>query len=282
MSKRLSRGFRRCAAWGGLSAALCFSFLAARAQSGIETPASDESGPIASVTLPDAPGAAGLSAVADRGRTNLEAFADSGVDGAAKAGAATSTLPEASHTEKYIEPGQAAPKLSVGDKVLLGFRDAFSPFAAVGWIASAGYEQLLNGSPNYGTDRGAFGQRLGAAALRDSSEGVFSDSVMSPLLREDPRYYRMGPGHNFVLRLVYAGTRTIITRTDGGKTSPNLALLAGTLAGSALASPYYPPVNRGATQTMLTFGGSLGGTAVGDVVSEFLADVEGMFHPHKK
>jgi hypothetical protein len=174
------------------------------------------------------------------------------------------------------------PTLDAGDKVLLGLRDAVSPFAAVGWLASAGYEQALNGNPNYGTDRGAFGQRLGAAALRDMSEGVFTDSVLSPVFHEDPRYYRMGPSHNFFIRLVYAGTRPIIGRTNGGHTTINFASLGGNLAGSALASAYYPPINRGFTQTMETFGGSLGGSAVGDVVSEFLSDVVHLVHPKQK
>jgi hypothetical protein len=162
--------------------------------------------------------------------------------------------------------------------VLLGLRDSVSLFSAVGWVATAGYEQAVNGSPNYGTDRGAFGQRLGAAAIRDSTEEVFGDSVMSPIMHEDPRYYRMGSSHRFIVRLIYAGTRPIVTRTDGGRTSPNFALLAGTLAGAALTNAYYPQLNRGPTQTMETFGGSLGGSAVGYVVSEFYADVMHAFH----
>jgi hypothetical protein len=193
----------------------------------------------------------------------------------------SAVLPEASHTTKFIEPGQDAPVLTTGDKVALGLRDAVSPFAIVGWFASAGYEQALNGSPNYGTDRGAFGQRLGAAALRDISEGIFSDSVMSAAFHEDPRYYRMGPSHNFFARLAYASTRPILSRTDSGHGTPNFALLTGTLAGSALASAYYPPVNRGAAQTFATFGGSLGGSAIGDVVGEFLGDVMHHFAPKR-
>jgi hypothetical protein len=204
-------------------------------------------------------------------------------DPAPKAGPAAtnglgSTTSAASHTQKYIEPGQTAPTLSADDKVLLGLRDAFSLFSAAGWFTDAGYEQLVNGSPNYGTDRGALGQRLGAAAIRDITEGVFTDSIMSPILHEDPRYYRMGPGHNIFVRAIYAGTRPIITRTDGGHTTINLALLAGTAGGSALTNTYYPPLNRGFTQTAETFGGSIGGSALGDLVSEFYDDI---FHPHR-
>jgi len=234
----------------------------------------------ASLTLPDEPGTLrASSSAAASPLLDAQSASASAKTAVPPSGA---TLPEASHTEKYIEPGQAAPKLSAGDKALLGLKDAFSPFAAVGWLTSAGYEQVLNDSPNYGTDRGAFGQRLGAAAIRDASEGVFSDSIMSPLMHEDPRYYRLGPAHNFFARAVYAATRPIITRTDGGRTSPNFALLTGTLAGSALTNTYYPQLNHGTTQTLETFGGSLGGSAVGDLVSEFYDDVIGMFHSGHK
>jgi hypothetical protein len=188
-------------------------------------------------------------------------------------------MPVASKTQKYIEPDQIAPTLSTNDKALLGLRDAFSPFAAVGWFASADYEQLINGSPNFGSDGGAYGQRLGAAAVRDSSEGVFSDSVMSSFFHEDPRYYRMGPTHHFLVRFIYSGTRPIFTRTDGGHSTPNLAFLSGTMGGAALTNLYYPQVNRGISQTLQTFGGSLGGAALGDVVSEFYADFKHMLHP---
>jgi hypothetical protein len=192
----------------------------------------------------------------------------------------------AAHTTKYIAAGQSAPKINAGDKILIGLRDAGSLFGAAGWVASASYSQILNGSPNYGApDNGrggkAFAQRLGAAAARDSSEGIFTDAVMASVLHEDPRYYKMGPGHNFFKRAVYAVTRPIITRTDGGRTTINFALLSGNLAGSALTQAYYPPVNRGFSQTMQTFGGSLGGSAVGFAVSEFLGDVLQTIHLKK-
>jgi len=185
----------------------------------------------------------------------------------------------ASRTQKYIETDQIAPALSAGDKALLGLRAAFSPFEATGWFISADYTQLVNGSPNYGTDRGAYGQRLGAAAVRDTSEGIFSDSVMAGFLHEDPRYYRMGAGHHFLVRLVYSATRPIVGRTDGGRITPNLALLSGTAGGAALTNLYYPQVNRGFSETLQTFGGSLGGSAISDVVSEFYADLKHKIHP---
>lgn len=182
---------------------------------------------------------------------------------------------------KYIGAGQSAPKLTVHDKVVLGLRDAVSPFSALSWVSAAAFEQVTDGSPNYGQTGKGFAQRLGAAAARNVSEGIFTDSILSPVLHEDPRYYRMGPGHNFVKRLVYAGTRPLITRTDGGRTTPNFALLGGELAGSALTQAYYPPLNQGFTEVAKTFGGSVGSTALGCVMTEFFPAVFGSMHTKK-
>lgn len=180
--------------------------------------------------------------------------------------------------DKYILPGQSVPKINGHDKFILGVRDAFSPLAVAGWIASAGYEQVFNQSPNYGQTGKGFAQRLGASAARDVTEGIFSDSIMAPLLREDPRYYKLGRGHNVVHRLLYAGTRELITRTDGGRQTVNLALLSGNLGGAVLTNAYYPENNRGFQETAKTFGGSIGGSALGFVVSEFLSDTLSFVH----
>ena len=77
---------------------------------------------------------------------------------------------------------------------------------------------------------------------------------------------------------MYAGTRGLVTRTDGGHTTLNLSNIGGNLAGSAMTNLYYPQLNRGLSQTMQTFGGSVGGSALGFVVSEFLSDTLEALH----
>jgi len=172
-------------------------------------------------------------------------------------------------TLKYIPAGWTAQPLTAHDKVVLAFKDSYSPFSFLGIIFSAGYSHAVNGQPNYGTDKGAFGQRLGATAIRDTSEQLFTDAVFSPMLHEDPRYYVEGPQYNFFHRVIYAGTRPIITRTDSGKFTPNFALLLGYGAASAISYSYYPSINQNAKDTVATFGGGLAGAAIGDLVSEF-------------
>lgn len=181
------------------------------------------------------------------------------------------------HT-KIIQPDMVAPKLSPGDKVLLGLANATSSRALSSWVAASVYEQAFNRAPNYGQTAKGFAQRFGASVARDSSETIFSDSVLAPILREDPRYYRLGPGHSFLSRVSYAATRVVMTRGDSGAATVNFSLLGGNLAGAALTQAYYPARNTGLGPTMKTYGASLGGSAVGFVFDEFLRDALALVH----
>ncbi len=184
------------------------------------------------------------------------------------------------HHDVTIAPGQTVPRLSGKDKRVLGLEQSFTLFSAVGWITSAGYSHLVNGSPNYGTDSGAFGMRLGATAVRATSQNMLGNALFAPLFHQDPRYYKLGKGNNFLRRAIYAATRAVITRNDDGANRPNYSLLAGNLAGAALTNAYYPTLNQGFGPTAKTFGSSVGGSAIGFVVSEFLSD--GLEYAHLK
>lgn len=275
-SKRISRSFVRRQSILLLSLGLAAATVpVASAQMASQSQAVSQS---ATADLPDAPDAALNKSVEVAG--NFSTSADPSFDSASTTHAAPQTK-MASRWDKVILPGQQAPALSGKDKYLLGARDAVSPYSIASWFISSGYSHLTNGPPNYGTDKGAYGQRLGAAALRDMSEDFFSTSVMATALHEDPRYYRMGRDHSIGRRVLYAATRVLITRTDSGKATPNFALITGNLEGAALTNAYYPPLNHGVSQTMLIFGSSLGGSALGFGVSEFLDDALQLAHIKK-
>jgi hypothetical protein len=192
------------------------------------------------------------------------------------------TAPYASRFTKYIPADERGMKISAGDKIILGLKDVVSPFSFAGIVVSAGYAHVTNGEPNYGTDKGAFGQRLWATAVRDSTEGFFTDSVMSPILHEDPRYYVEGSQYSFVHRTLYAATRPLITRTDSGHSTVNGALLIGYAFAAALSYAYYPKNNQDFHDVASTYGGSIGGAALGDLVSEFADDILQAVHIEKK
>ena len=181
------------------------------------------------------------------------------------------------HT-KFILPNQRAQNLAPHDKMLIALEDVYSPLNFGGIIAAAGYEQLRNGQPNYGTDRGAFGERLGAAGIRDTAQGVFTDGVYAPLLHEDPRYYVEGSQFSLLHRALYAVTRPVITRSDSGHATINGALLLGYVSATALNNAYYPSVNRNVRDNAEAFAGSLGGSALGFFLTEFTSSLWGDLH----
>jgi hypothetical protein len=227
----------------------------------------------AMLTLPDSPGA--VRASADSGGSS-SSLADSPADATP-----ARQRPMAAPSDRFILPGQPAPRLSVKDKFAMGAKDSISPFSIASWFTSAGWAQLTNVAPNYGTDKGAFGERLGAAAIRDISEDFLSTAVMASAFHQDPRYYKMGRHHRIGRRIIYAATRAIIARSDSGRMEPNYSLLAGNLAGSILTNAYYPPSNHGFKETMEIFGGSVGGSALGFGISEFLSDGLAIVHLKK-
>jgi hypothetical protein len=175
----------------------------------------------AMLTLPDAPEATSSSASAPLAQMQAAApYASTGI----------AQNPQFNPLRRIVPPGAQPSPLTVGDKILYGFHNSITPFSTAGWVVSAGYSQLRNSSPNYGTNGKAFAQRLGATAARNVSESVFSYSIMAPIFHEDPRYYVMDRGHPIVKRTFYALTRALITRTDSGQATPNFALISGNLA----------------------------------------------------
>lgn len=230
--------------------------------------------------LPDSPGAVRTGTAVASSSSNV---ASSSFDPApaGQAGRGSHAVRRASPTDDVIEAGEQAPTLTPGNKFVMGVKSAVSPFSVAGWVGSAGWSHLTNGAPNYGTDSGAFGQRLGATAIRNTSQDFFSTSIMANVLHEDPRYYKLGRGHSVTKRILYAVTRPLITRTDSGRETANLALLSGNLAGAILTNAYYPSPNRGFSETAKTFGSSIGGSAIGFGVSEFLSDALRLVHLKK-
>jgi hypothetical protein len=181
-----------------------------------------------------------------------------------------------------VPEGWSAQQLTAGQKFAYSIRESYSFDSFAEMFIAAGWGQWRNGEPNYGTDRGAFGERLGASAIHETTENIFSDGIMAPILHEDPRYYVDGSSHNVVHRALYAATRPLITRTDSGHSTVNISLLTGYAASAAVTYGYYPPINQNFHDTAATYGDSLLGAALGFLYDEFSPDIYGALHLHKR
>jgi hypothetical protein len=219
--------------------------------------------------LPDAP-SANLSGSASR---------SSAVPDAADAGLPS---PVAGKYDTVILPGQTAVPLHGMQKAVYGLHDAFNPLQLAGITLSAGWSQLIDSAPHYGTNGEAFGKREGVAALRSTIQTLATDAIFSPMFHDDPRYYELGDGHRFLNRVVYAATRVVITRSSHSTQQRiNAPLLLGYASAAAMNNLYYPDRDTGGKETLKSWGGSLGGAALGFEVSEFLDDALKMVHLRK-
>ncbi len=214
--------------------------------------------PNAPASLPDAP----TPAVS----TSSSIQADSSATQPAAAGEAARYAPIYART---IFPGETARPLTVREKYIYAGRQMVEPINFLPALFSAGEGQYRNSDPRYGTDAGAFGQRLGAALVREDSDRLFTNAVFPALLHEDPRYFRMGTGSD-VRRVEYALGQVFIARTDSGKSIPNYAGLLGRGIAAGLTQAYYPDTSRGGGVVLRGFGYSLGGLAVFNILREFV------------
>jgi hypothetical protein len=193
---------------------------------------------------------------------------------ATQSGLATAAMPVAPMYSRVIPAGEATPQIHGRDKYVLATRNLYSVTSVANFFVSAGWDQLTNGQPNYGTDRGAYGERLGAAAIRDSTQAFLTNGPFAVWLHQDPRYFELGRHHNIGRRTWYAATRALVTRSSSdGHAEFNTSLVLGQAAGTVLNNLYYPKSNRNVHDNVSSFGGSIGGSALSFVFDEFTADI---------
>jgi hypothetical protein len=175
-----------------------------------------------------------------------------------------------------VDPGETVPHLTPGNKMVFWLHEELRVTTLFPAFFDAGFGQLAD-SPHYGSDSGAFGDRLGAAFLRQATMRFFSSSALPALDGEDPRYYRSAQGSP-MQRGAWAVEQTFVARRDSGRHSFNFSDVFGHLAASALTPLYYPAPSVSAGVVMETWAASLGGDAANNLFLEFWPDVVNGLH----
>lgn len=180
-----------------------------------------------------------------------------------------------------VDPGENVAPLDPRDKMAFWLHEEISPAGWIPAILASGWSQLLVGDPDYGSDSEAFGDRIGAAVLRDTSMRFFSASLIPTLTHEDPRYFRKAYG-GYKARAVYAAERAFVAQRDNGTRGFNYSDTLGHLAASALTPTYYPARSANGRVVVVTWVLSLAGDAAGNVFQEFWPDArDALFHRHR-
>lgn len=177
---------------------------------------------------------------------------------------------------------QNAPPLTPSGKFHLFVKSAFDPveFGMVGFQAAISQSQ--NEFPEYGQGASGFGKRYGAAFADQVSTGFFANYLYPVLLKEDPRYFRLGEG-SVKHRLGYALLQQVVCHTDKGRRSFSWENVLGAFSAGALSNAYYPSAERGFGLTMSRSAIAIGYGSLGGLVDEFYPDISRrVFHRHQK
>ena len=165
------------------------------------------------------------------------------------------------------------PPLSTRKKFSLAAEDSVVDYSSYTWTAIlAGQAMLLNSDPELGRGIKGYGRYYWRTFTDGVSGTFFTEAIVPAITHEDPRYYTMGEG-GFFRRMGYAISRTFVTKTDSGGTSFNWSEVAGNGLESGLSNAYYPPQERGLSQTALNWGTQMESAVLNHIFQEFWPDI---------
>ena len=170
------------------------------------------------------------------------------------------------HANEYGVP------LSNGEKLDSAIRSRLTASSFASTALSAGWSHMLNTPPHYGTDSGAFSERVGAVEVRQTTQSIFTYGIYAVLFHDDLRYYAIGDETNVPMRAAYAASRLVVTQKDNGRATANWPLLASIATTTALTDTYYPQRDHGFANGAKAVGLSIGTTILNNELQEFIGD----------
>ncbi len=171
-------------------------------------------------------------------------------------------------------PKLQTPPLTAREKFKLAAEDSFDPYAYVVAGAFAGVAQAQNDPKSWGQESwGPFTKRYLASFADQTDENMMTEAVVPALLKQDPRYFRLGTG-SFFKRTGYAVSRIWVTRTDAGGTTFNFSEIAGAGLASAISNLYYPPENRTLSKNLSRWGIMVGEDTFFNLLKEYWPDIK--------
>jgi len=174
--------------------------------------------------------------------------------------------------DTYIAAGQRPEPLSATNKLLYAAHEQVLPIVVVPALFSAGWGQLSDADPHAGVDAGGFGERLGYAALRQSTDRLTGDGLFAAAFRQDPRFYRETNGP-IVHRALRAVRQTFVRRNDEGVDRFNASGILGHAVGNYLTMAYYPDDSSSVAVATSGFATSIAGDMGIKLIQEFGPDI---------
>lgn len=166
--------------------------------------------------------------------------------------------------------------ITAKQKFTIAAKDSFDyPVYMISGAFAALY-QLDDQNPSYGQGLKGYARRFGSAYGDQAIGNLMTEGLMPSLLREDPRYFRLGAGSGYSKwhRTGYALRGVMVAKSDHGNWTFNGAEWLGSAAGVAISNLYYPSDTRDAfdnTEKLLV---AVATDAFSNVLKEFWPDIK--------
>lgn len=164
------------------------------------------------------------------------------------------------------------PPMTAGEKFEKATKDSFSPSVILVRGAIAGINQARDATPEFHQGAAGYGRYFWHGYADAAVETMMVEFIVPTLVRQDPRYYRLGSG-GFAKRTGYSLSRVVVTRTDGGRNTFNVSEVAGAGAAAGISDLYYPRRDRTFGHAMEAGGLNVAIDAATFMVREFWPEI---------
>jgi hypothetical protein len=172
-----------------------------------------------------------------------------------------------------VDANTQLPPLSNHEKFALAAHDSVVDYSSFTWAGIlAAQAMALNSDPELGHGIAGYGRYYWRTFTDGVSGTFFTEAIVPAITHEDPRYYTMGEG-GFFRRTGYAISRAFLTKTDSGGTIFNWSEVGGNGLEAALSNAYYPPQERGLSQTAGNWATQMESAVLNHVFQEFWPDI---------
>lgn len=169
----------------------------------------------------------------------------------------------------YVTYVSNAVPLTTKQKYYLSWKLGIDPAYILTAAGVAGVQQARNEFSGYGQGAQGYAKRFGATFADFTMSNLLGNAVFPALFKQDPRYFYKGTGTT-KSRTLYALANAVICKSDNGHWQANYSGILGSLVAGGISNAYYPASDRGAG---LTFGNTaigIGGSAILNLLKEFV------------
>lgn len=162
--------------------------------------------------------------------------------------------------------------LTTQQKFHIAVKDSFDwpGFILAGLFS--GLYQWEDQNPSFGQGIKGYAHRYVTSYADQVAGNMLTEAILPSILREDPRYFRLVHGTK-LHRTGYALSRILVTRTDSGRSTFNVAEVLGNGMSASLGNAYYPD-ERGLGDTLGRMGTAIATDAISNVLKEFWPDIK--------